>query len=422
MRILGHTGDDPAHLVGGAIGDVGSADLHPAAVRVAETQQDRGERALARPARSDHGHGRPGGDLQIDPVQGPGLVGAVADPQPLDPDRGLGTGVDDRRSAVPFAFLVDGDGGRGVQDTEEPCAALPDRPQPGRDGGQRGDDLEGGERGQHQHGQSGGVDAPVLDREHPQEQGAPHRQTGDQGMGPGAQPERGGVAPGHPGEFGVGLLDLGDLAVHGAVGDQVRSALEGVHQGGGQCPPGPRLPPPRPPAQGRRHQRDREPGEQQAPGQKHPAGHVHDGQEEHGGSTGDHRHQRRGEPAHQQVQGGLGVVDQTRDQIARAETAERFGAGQTLVHPDPDLGKSAEGGVVGDQPLHVAAHPLGDTEGPGGDDGHAQSGDRGVVGGGGQHPRGHSQQGHPGAGGGGAEQDPQRETGAPRAGQGDHPS
>src|SRR5699024_12379496 len=105
-------------------------------------------------------------------------------------------------------------------------------------------------------------------------------------------------------------------------------AVQGVDERGRQLTASPRLATSRPTPQRSHGQGHREPGQDQPRGQDQPTRNVDRGQDHHGRTTSEHRHQRRGQPTHQQVQGGLGVVDQTRDQVPGTETAEGLGGGQ----------------------------------------------------------------------------------------------
>ena len=77
MRVLGAAADHRAHVVGPVGAQVLAAQRGGAAGQVAEPEQDGGDGGLARPARADQRDPAPGGEVQVNPVQGERAVGLV---------------------------------------------------------------------------------------------------------------------------------------------------------------------------------------------------------------------------------------------------------------------------------------------------------------------------------------------------------
>ena len=123
VRVLRHPGQHAAGVVGVAGGDVDPVECDGAGVRVAEPEQHLGQRALARPAGADDGDAAAGFEVEVEPVERPGLVRAVAHAQVPD--------VHARGPARPGVRRSE----RGVRYVRLPNAASrPRRRGPGRRG------------------------------------------------------------------------------------------------------------------------------------------------------------------------------------------------------------------------------------------------------------------------------------------------
>ncbi len=153
--------------------------------------------------------------------------------------------------------------------------------------------------------------------------------------------------------------------------------------------------------------------------------HGRRGQPDHQGHHRQHRtrlgqharHQHRAGQAHQQrdqrwrhhpghqVAHGVGVVDQPAQVVVapRAPGPRRAVPDQRPPQPHPQLAGLPEGRVVGDQPLQVPQHPLGQPEGAHTHHGHGQGEDRRLLRGPGDQPPGRGGQRDAAGQGGGSE-------------------
>ena len=174
MRILRAAADPGPDVVGRVAGQVVPVERRGARGQVSEAEQHARDRGLSRAVGADQRDPPPGRQVEIEPVEGGPATGLIADlgPAQRHPDRAVGYlprpgGLADR--------------GRRVQDHRDPAGRHPGLPELDRCGGQHGDRLEGGERGQRQHGQRDPGQRAVPGGRDPEQQDAPQGQPGDRG-------------------------------------------------------------------------------------------------------------------------------------------------------------------------------------------------------------------------------------------------
>ena len=186
-----------------------------------ETHQHIGQRRLAGAARADQGHAAPGSQLQVHAAQRGAAGAGVGGPDPAQGERVRAVAQHDRGCRIV-------DHRRRVHGLEHPGRCHP-RTLEGLGGcGQRRDQLERGQRDEHQDGKEGAVERAAVGRVDPERQGAPAGQPG-QGRRQ-SEADAGGACPvpGHPAQAAVRVVDAGQLAADRTHHEQLGRALHEI--------------------------------------------------------------------------------------------------------------------------------------------------------------------------------------------------
>lgn len=326
---------------------------HVSGLRVEETHQESGQRGLAGAARSDNGDPVTGTQRQVHAVEGPGAVDLVARAHPADVERvGPPGPVGGRRPG--FARIL-----ARVQQVGHPVAALPEPGERGRGRRQPGHQVVGAQHREHDDGEQLVGQASLRDGDDPQQQRQPERgavHQHDQGRAGPRRPRR---RPLQRGQLRADLLHTRQLIRRRAVRDEIRGAVEQVHDrrrqeaaGRGEARLGTSYLPDR-------DGRDRRGGEEQGAGQHETGSRHQQPQEGRGAGADDSGDHERLTHAEHEIQQAVDVVDQPDQEIAAAESPRSGapGAGERAVDPQPQLGERAQRGVVPDEPLGVPQQP-----------------------------------------------------------------
>ena len=310
------------NVVRGVAGQIVVVEGGGARGQLDETEQDAGDRGFPRPVRPDQANPSSRRQVEIDAIQSEPVAGPVPDLRAAqrDPYRARGQ----RPGRGRLADRV----GR-VQDGRDPATRHPGLPELDRRGGQGGDDLEGGERRERQHGQRDPGQRAVSGGCDPQQQDAPEGQPSDRGTQARGQARHGRVPIGLPGHVPVGRGHRDQRGVLGAVGVQLGRARQQVAERGGQLAPG-RSQAPRGAARrdGGEH-RDADPGGQQADGEQNSGGRENQQAGDDRAGASQRGGQRRGYAPDEQVLRRVDVGDQPGEQVAGGERGQPASASRS---------------------------------------------------------------------------------------------
>ena len=148
-KMCGSCGQPPIlvrNLVRGVAGQVVTVERDPPRGQLREAEEHAGHRGFPGSVRTGQGDPPPRQQIEVDAVEGSRTIGPVADLSAAQPDRYRAAGQWPRRERLAHRV-------RRVQHRRDPAGRHAGLAELDRRGGQGRDGLEGGERGQRQHGQ-----------------------------------------------------------------------------------------------------------------------------------------------------------------------------------------------------------------------------------------------------------------------------
>ena len=356
-----HLGSLVGQCTGGACVVLGEQiHVHPAQRERAtlerpEAQQRRDEGRLAGTARTGDGDPAPGGQAQVDAVEGPRQARPVTHACILERNR---------RDALPGRHGCDGvaHGDLHVLEREEAVGRGAHGQRPGHGRRHAGDHFERRQHRQREHGHHDLAQVAGVDRVHPEREDdrQRHRQaSGDDRGGHGGQACVVALQRVRP---ATQRLDRVQRGAVGPEGQELGCALQRVDHLRGERPRECRhlvvtAPPPGQRRRDGQGDEERDPERERRPGQDEADGRRAD-------RTGAHRDGHRQEGAQVQVLERIDIVDGAGQEVAAAPSGQggRNARGEAVVQPHAPAGQRAQRGIVADQSLFVAEGPAQEGE------------------------------------------------------------